>query len=233
MEGKKARFLDNLKASGGIIYAACENTGISRSTYDSWRKKDPEFAEAVAEVKEAQIDFVESKLMGLINAGDTAATIFYLKTKGKERGWSEKCPPQAAPAPPAAALPAPGGGREAKAVLRRIKDKKGYIVKLLKKQGKYTSELSMQVGITAQLLVRTDMLADEIFDEGHNAVNVEISREGNGRESISPKERLYLDLVQQSQRALRALGMNTDSRERKTDNDGFGEFMKEFREDGG
>lgn len=88
----------------------------------------------------------------------------------------------------------------------------------------------MQVNIAAQLLVRTDMLADEIFNEGHRAVNVEISREGNERESISPKEKLYLDLVQQSQRALRALGMNTDAKERKTDNDGFSEFMKEFRE---
>ena len=129
-------------------------------------------------------------------------------------------------------LPAPDDApsKEGKVVLKRIKNKKSYIVKLLKQQGKYTAELSMQVNIAAQLLVRTDMLADEIFNEGHRAVNVEISREGNERESISPKEKLYLDLVQQSQRALRALGMNTDAKERKTDNDGFSEFMKEFRE---
>lgn len=71
MEDKKIRFLDNLKAAGGIIYVACENTGINRSTYYKWRKEDPEFATAADEVQEAQIDFVESKLMGLINAGDT------------------------------------------------------------------------------------------------------------------------------------------------------------------
>lgn len=235
MEDKKIRFLDNLKAAGGIIYVACENTGINRSTYYKWRKEDPEFATAADEVQEAQIDFVESKLMGLINAGDTTATIFYLKTKGKKRGYSEKFPTQSVPAEPVPSvpeLPAPDDapGKEGKVVLKRIKNKKSYIVKLLKQQGKYTAELSMQVNIAAQLLVRTDMLADEIFNEGHRAVNVEISREGNERESISPKEKLYLDLVQQSQKALRALGMNTDAKERKTDNDGFSEFMKEFRE---
>ena len=235
MEDKKIRFLDNLKAAGGIIYVACENTGINRSTYYKWRKEDPEFATAADEVQEAQIDFVESKLMGLINAGDTTATIFYLKTKGKKRGYSEKFPAQSVPAEPVPSvpeLPAPDDApsKEGKVVLKRIKNKKSYIVKLLKQQGKYTAELSMQVNIAAQLLVRTDMLADEIFNEGHRAVNVEISREGNERESISPKEKLYLDLVQQSQRALRALGMNTDAKERKTDNDGFSEFMKEFKE---
>jgi len=40
-----------------------------------------------------------------------------------------------------------------------------------------------------------------------------------------------LDFVQQSQKALRALGMNTDAKERKTDNDTFNEFLKEFSED--
>lgn len=58
----------------------------------------------------------------------------------------------------------------------------------------------MQVKITAQLLVRTEILAEQIFDANHKPVNVELSREGNERESISPKEKLYLDLLTQSQR---------------------------------
>ena len=91
----------------------------------------------------------------------------------------------------------------------------------------------MQVTITAQLLVRTEILAEEVLAEEHEAVNVEISREGNERKAISPKEKLYLDFVQQSQKALRALGMNTDAKERKTDNDVFNEFLKEFSEDEG
>ena len=234
-EDRKEMFINNLKASGGIICVACESTGINRSTYYRWRESDKDFADAVDEVMDAQVDFVESKLMELINAHDTTATIFYLKTKGKKRGWTEKQQPLVAintdPQPDTSlpALPAPEEAKAAKVTMtKRIKNKKDYIVKLLKQQGKYTAELSMQVTITAQLLVRTEILAEEVLAE---AVNVEISREGNERKTISPKEKLYLDFVQQSQRALRALGMNTDAKERKTDNDTFNEFLKEFSED--
>lgn len=240
-EDRKQTFIDNLKAAGGIICVACEGTGINRSTYYRWRETDRDFAEAVDEVMEAQVDFVESKLMGLINAGDTAAAIFYLKTKGKKRGWTEKQQPVVAinaGAQPDTSLPAlPAAEEEAEAraakvtITKRIKNKKDYIVRLLKQQGKYTAELSMQVTITAQLLVRTEILAEEVLSEGHEAVNVEISREGNERKTISPKEKLYLDFVQQSQRALRALGMNTDAKERKASDDTLNEFLKEFGED--
>lgn len=124
------------------------------------------------------------------------------------------------------------GMAEAKAAYeKRIKGKKAYIVQLLKKQGKYTAELSMQATITAQLIVRTEILAEEIFSGRHDAVNVELSREGHSRESISPKEKLYLDLTTQTQKALKALGMNIDAKERKTDGDAFSEFMEEFKND--
>lgn len=236
-EDRKEMFIDNLKASGGIICIACESTGINRSTYYRWRESDKEFADAVDEVMEAQVDFVESKLMELINAHDTTATIFYLKTKGKKRGWTEKQQPivaiNAEPQPDTSlpSLPAPETKAAKLTIPKRIKNKKNYIVRLLKQQGKYTAELSMQVTITAQLLVRTEILAEEVLAEEHEAVNVEISREGNERKTISPKEKLYLDFAQQSQKALRALGMNTDAKERKADNDTFNEFLKEFSED--
>ena len=235
-EDRKEMFINNLKASGGIICVACENTGINRSTYYRWRESDKDFADAVDEVMEAQVDFVESKLIALINANDTTATIFYLKTKGKKRGWTEKQQPIVAintePQPDTSLLALSEAVKESKVkITKRIKNKKDYIVKLLKEQGKYTAELSMQVTITAQLLVRTEILAEEVLAEEHDAVNVEISREGNERKTISPKEKLYLDFVQQSQKALRALGMNTDAKERKTDNDTFNEFLKEFSDE--
>lgn len=228
----KERFLENLKNAGGIIYVACENTGISRSKYYGWLKNDPSFAERCDEVKEAQIDYVESKLMGLINASDTTATIYYLKTKGRKRGWSEKQPQQTQEEvqQPVAALPNPDDGKVKLA--SRIKNKKDYIVKLLKNQGKYTAELTYQVDITAQLLVRADILADEIFDKNHTPVNVELSREGNERESISPKERLYLEVLRQSQKALTALGMNTDSKQKiENGDDSLQDFMDAFKDD--
>lgn len=243
-DSRKKSFIENIKASGGIIYVACANTGISRVTYYKWRAADPEFATAVDEVMEAQVDFVESKLMELVRNHDTTATIFYLKTKGKKRGWSERLPPLIAvnagngqqqppqPQPQQRQIEAAGSKPVGDRVARRIKSRKAYIVRLLRKQGKYTPEMSMQVTLTAQLLVRTEILAAEVLSDSHRAVDVEISREGNERRTVSPKERLYLDFAQQSQKALRALGMNTDARERKTDDGELAGLLREFGDDG-
>jgi len=113
---------------------------------------------------------------------------------------------------------------------QRVIDRRSALTELLKGQGKYTAELSVQVDVLAQLLVRAEDLACEIFSDQHKAVNVELSREGNPRETISPLETLYLNYMAHIQRVLRSLGMNTDSKERKTDNDAFGEFMNSFKE---
>ena len=97
---------------------------------------------------------------------------------------------------------------------------------MLKKEGKYTSELSMQVTLTAQLMVRAEQLQAEMGSPDYQQVIVEYSREGNRRESVNPKEKLLIDLSGQIQKALRALGMNTDSKDRKNDGDDLGDFMK-------
>lgn len=229
-ETRKTAFIEALQKAGGIIYAACDAVGISRATFYAWRASDADFAAAVSDVLEAQVDFVESRLLQKIKDGDTTAMIYYLKTKGKHRGWSEKATPQLPSAPvEVPALPASDDSR--REITKRVKRKADYIARLLKKQGKYTAELSMQVKITAQLLVRTEMLAEDVLSDTHAAIDVEYSREGNERKSINPKEKLYLELVSKSQRALRALGMNTDAKERKSDNDSFSDFMQQFKEE--
>lgn len=240
----KELFLLGLKDSAGIVGAACERAGVSRSTYYRWREEDESFRERADDIIEGQVDFVENRLLKKIQDGDTTAIIFYLKTKGKKRGYSEK------------AVAAPTGGKvsdnanlltkssismvekssistekERKLLERKVKNKKAYIVKLLKKQGKYTEELTYQVDITARLLVRADVLGEEVLSEGHRALNVEYSREGNERVTVNPAEKLYLDVLERGQRALRALGMNTESKERKTDNDGYSQFMAAMNEE--
>lgn len=104
MDNNKKRFIEVLKKSRGIISSACESVDMSRQTYYNWLEADPEFKQAVEEVNESMIDFVESKLMQKINgievldhkSGDVydlppsdTAIIFYLKTKGKSRGYVE------------------------------------------------------------------------------------------------------------------------------------------------
>lgn len=227
MEDKKKRFIELLKESGCIASVACDRIGISYSTYRRWYNSDAEFAVQVDDCNDRRTDYVESKLMERINGGDITAIIFYLKTQGRSRGWTEKNLPKLQNKPVEAV-----GEKVSTSMQRRITGKKTYIVKLLKKEGKYTPELALQVKIVAQLLVRTEILAEQIFSDCHNPTNIELSREGNERESINPKEKLYLDLLEQSQKALKALGMNTDSRERKYDNDGFNEFMEQFQDKG-
>ena len=87
---KKELLLKCLKDTMGIIAQACEKAGIDRGTYYDWCNKDIEFKSKVDEINEMQIDFVESKLLQNTKKNDTTAIIFYLKTKGKKRGYSEK-----------------------------------------------------------------------------------------------------------------------------------------------
>ena len=115
--------------------------------------------------------------------------------------------------------------------LKRVKNKQRYIVQLLKAQRRYSPELSMQAWLTAQLLVRIEKLAEEIFSEGYSTTLTEYSREGNPRETLNPTDRLYLELVKQAQSALKAMGMNTDAKERRPADDGFSDFMRSLRDE--
>ena len=69
---------------------ACQKIGITRSCYYKWLDMDPKFKEKCEEVNEEVIDIVESKLLSAINNEDLTAIIFYLKTKGKKRGYVER-----------------------------------------------------------------------------------------------------------------------------------------------
>lgn len=89
-ETSKKKFLQTLESSRGIIATACKAAGISRSTFYTWKDQDEEFRQKAEDILEAQVDFVESKLLRRIDAEETTAIIFYLKAKGKKRGWNEK-----------------------------------------------------------------------------------------------------------------------------------------------
>jgi len=228
---KKVEFIGALKASYGIITPACEAMKISRQTYYNWREDDPEFAKAADDVQEIQGDYVESKLMQLIDAGDTAAIIYYCKTKLKKRGYTEKPLPKEEQPKPVEAVPVVVAEDATGDVLKKVESKKRYIIRLLKQQGIYSPELAMQVTIVAQLLVKTDELAAIVMTESHKPVSVELSREGNERESISAAERLYMEYAQRAQRALRALGMNTDAKNKIIDSNDLNNFIQNLQND--
>ena len=81
--------------------------GIARTTHYKWLQEDSDYKSEFEELADQALDFVESKLFELIEGANrqvvtsegiktikeppnTAAVIFYLKTKGKKRGYIER-----------------------------------------------------------------------------------------------------------------------------------------------
>ena len=87
---KKESLLSSLEQSLGVVTVACRQADIPRSTYYKWLNEDEEFAKEVKDIENIALDFAESKLHEQIQVGNTSATIFYLKTKGKNRGYVER-----------------------------------------------------------------------------------------------------------------------------------------------
>ena len=86
----KKAMIDALEKSLGIVSTACDMVGIARQTHYEWYKEDAEYKELADAISNLALDFAESKLHELIKKGDTTATIFFLKTKGKRRGYIER-----------------------------------------------------------------------------------------------------------------------------------------------
>jgi hypothetical protein len=103
---KKALVLA-LQESKGIVKQACEKVGVDRTTFYKYWNEDADFRLAAEDAQEIALDHVEGKLHELIDGvqvmemtkdgprvyaqpPNVTATIFYLKTKGKKRGYVEK-----------------------------------------------------------------------------------------------------------------------------------------------
>jgi len=87
---KKKAMLAALEKTLGVVTSACNEAQIERTTHYHWLKTDPEYSASVADIENIAIDFAESKLYSSIKNNDITATIFYLKTKGKKRGYTER-----------------------------------------------------------------------------------------------------------------------------------------------
>ena len=90
MDIQKRAMIEALEKSLGIVTTAAKQVGISRQTHYNWLKEDEKYKEAVDDIQDIALDFAESKLHKQIEKEDTIATIFYLKTKGKRRGYIER-----------------------------------------------------------------------------------------------------------------------------------------------
>jgi len=71
----------------GIVTKACEEVGISRNQFYVYYKTDDVFKKEIDDINEITLDFVEDKLFQNIKEGDRASIMFYIKYKGRKRGY--------------------------------------------------------------------------------------------------------------------------------------------------
>ena len=87
---KKQRvFLEAFEKQATNISRACNTAGISRQTYYDWFT-NLTFKERAEEIQEAMIDFAEGMLYSNMKKGKESSILFFLKTRGKSRGYVEK-----------------------------------------------------------------------------------------------------------------------------------------------
>ena len=87
---KKKDFIEALRNNLGHISNSCIAANISRKTYYRWLDDDKDFKEDAEHIQESLLDLAETKLLQNIENNENTAIIFYLKTKGKKRGYIEK-----------------------------------------------------------------------------------------------------------------------------------------------
>jgi hypothetical protein len=89
---RKERVLAALKRHNGIVTKACKAAKIERGVFYDWVKRDSRFKKKVEDIQDDVCDFVEDAFYQMIKRKDKTAMsgcIFFLKTKGRSRGWSE------------------------------------------------------------------------------------------------------------------------------------------------
>lgn len=85
----KKKIIEALEKSLGIVTPACKEVGISRNVFYTWYREDDEFKKQVDDINEITIDFAENQLLKKIKEGSERSILFYMKYKGRKRGYSE------------------------------------------------------------------------------------------------------------------------------------------------
>lgn len=90
MKYKKSSVIKAIQGSGGIKMEICKRLNCDRGTLDRYIAKYPDIAQEIEKEIEDVGDIVEAKIITGIREGNTALTIFYAKTKLKNRGYVER-----------------------------------------------------------------------------------------------------------------------------------------------
>jgi hypothetical protein len=85
----KRQLLQALEKSLGIVTPACKDVGISRNQFYIYYNTDSDFKKAVDDINELTLDFAENQLLKKIKEGSERSILFYMKYRGRKRGYSE------------------------------------------------------------------------------------------------------------------------------------------------
>jgi hypothetical protein len=87
---KKSEMIKALERALGVVTLACKEVGIARKTHYEWYNEDENYKQAVDDISEIVLDFAESMLHKRIQEKDTTALIFFLKCRGRKRGYVDR-----------------------------------------------------------------------------------------------------------------------------------------------
>ncbi len=90
---EKELFPKVLEKNRGRIYETCRELNISAETFYQWKKRDLAFKKACKEVEYKLVDYAENKLWEHIENGCVKSLLYFLKAKGRKRGWDAKVDP--------------------------------------------------------------------------------------------------------------------------------------------
>lgn len=84
------KYREIIDDNAGLVKYVAEAFKVSRVTIYEWQKKYPEFKTLFEDAVEATLDIAEHQLMKNIKEGRETSLIFFLKCKGKPRGYIDR-----------------------------------------------------------------------------------------------------------------------------------------------
>ena len=83
-------YADALTEARGMVSVAARRLGVTRRAVYNALEKFPSVADALRDAREATTDMAELKLLEAIKDREPWAVALYLKTQGKDRGYTER-----------------------------------------------------------------------------------------------------------------------------------------------
>ena len=84
------QFIEAIPGTGGIVTAIARKVGCTWDTAKKYIENYATIQRAYQDECESILDLAEAKVISAIKGGDSQMIRYYLSTKGKRRGYSEK-----------------------------------------------------------------------------------------------------------------------------------------------